>query len=44
MERPKEDKTDMWWSMISYFDSVVAVDVGLSCELSKPNSVFKQSI
>ena len=28
MERPKEDKTDMWWSTISRFDSIVAVYVG----------------
>jgi hypothetical protein len=38
----KVDKTDMWWSMISSFESVVAVYVGLSCVLSKPNSIFKQ--
>jgi hypothetical protein len=30
MERPKEDMTDMWLSMTSYFDSVVAVDDGKS--------------
>jgi hypothetical protein len=42
MEKPKEDKTDM--SMISSFDSVVAVYVLLPCELSKPNSMLKQSM
>ena len=38
----KEDKTDIWLSMISSFESVVAVYVGLPCEISKPNSIFKQ--
>ena len=44
MGKPKEDKTDMWLSMISAFDSVVAVYVRLPCELSKPNSMLKQSM
>jgi len=43
-EKTKQDKTDMWLSMMSSFDSVVAVYVGLSCELSKPNYIFKQSM
>ena len=41
---PKEDKTDAWLSMISFFDSVVAVYEGLPSELSKPNSNLKQSM
>ena len=40
----KEDKTDMWLSMISSFDSVVAIYVGLHCELSKPTFIFQQSM
>ena len=40
-ERPKENHTDMWLSMISSFDNIVVVDVGLPFELSKPNSIFK---
>ena len=44
MERQKEGNNDMWLSMISSFDSVEAVYVGLDCELSKPNSIFKQSM
>ena len=42
MERPKEDKIDMRLSIISSFDSIVAIYVELPCELSKPNSIFKQ--
>ena len=33
----KEDKTDIWLSMISSFDSVVAVYVGLPCKISHSN-------
>jgi hypothetical protein len=40
----KENKTNMWLSMISSFDSVVAVYVGLPCELSKPTFIFQQSM
>ena len=39
MEKPKEDKINWWLSMISSFDIVVAVYVGLPCELSKTNSI-----
>ena len=44
MEKQKEDKTEMWLSMISSFDSVVIVYLGLPCELYKPNYIFKQSM
>ena len=36
------DKTDLWLAMISSFDSVVTVYVGLPCELSNPHSLFNQ--
>ena len=41
MERPNEDNTDMRLSMISSFDNIVVVHVGLACELSEPNPIFK---
>ena len=44
IERPKEDKTDMWLLIISSFDSAVAVYVGLPCEISKSIYIFKQSM
>ena len=40
MERLKEDKTDMWLSMISLIDSVVTVYKGLTCELSKSLNIL----
>jgi hypothetical protein len=33
-----------YWFRLDSFDSVEAVYVGLDCELSKPNSIFKQSM
>ena len=43
MERPKEDKSDLWLSIISSVDNVVAVYVGLPCEISKSNSILSLS-
>jgi hypothetical protein len=40
----KDQKQDKWLSIICPFGSIVAVYVGLPCELSKLNSIFKQSI
>ena len=38
-KRPHEDKTDMCLSKISSFESIVAVYVGLPCELFKPHFI-----
>jgi len=43
MERPKENKTYLGLSIISSFESIVVVYVGLLYELPRPNYVFKQS-
>lgn len=43
MERQKEGNIDLWLSIISSVDSVVAAYVGLPNELSKSNFIFKQS-
>jgi hypothetical protein len=37
-----KDKTDLRFSVISSFDSVIVVYIRLSCELSNPNSISKQ--
>jgi hypothetical protein len=44
MERLKEDKTGVIINEFLFWQRSSCIYVGLPCELSKPNSIFKQTM